>query len=273
MNEEQLAQLPESVREWDEAKNSDTPEVFWDRMGNMRSKIGTGLYQPSEEAGSEDWSKFTNRAVELSDNRLIPRPDLEDEESRTSLFRTLGMPEEEGGYEFSEVEGAEINEDYRNFIKKIAHKVGLTKNQLKYMDEEISKANVSQGTIQQDEFNTNLGKLKQDWGLAYEDRVHQAEKVVEAFFPALKDANLSATDLTSFYALAKQLGAGEGSQEFARQGSQGQAAMSPDDAAMAISEIRSNKAHPYNNVQDPGHAAAKKKMRNLYLVKNGKEPE
>lgn len=271
MNEEQIAALPESIRDWDEVKNSETPEVFWDRMSNMRSKIGTGLYQPSAEAGSEDWEKFASRAVELSDNRLIPRPDLEDDESRTALFRTLGMPEKDDGYEFTDVEGAEVNEEYRNFIRGIAHKAGLTKKQLKFMDEEITKANVQQGATQQDEFNTGLSKLKQDWGLAYEDRVHQAEKVVDAFFPALKDATLSANDYAAFYSLAKQLGAN--TQEFARQGDQGGASMTPDDAAMAISEIRNNKAHPYNNTQDPGHAAAKKKMRNLYLVKNGQKPE
>ena len=71
-----------------------------------------------------------------------------------------------------------VNDDYRTFIKDIAHKAGLTKKQLKFMDEEITKNNVGQGTAQQEVFNSDLSKLKQEWGLAYEDRVHQAEKVV-----------------------------------------------------------------------------------------------
>ena len=271
MDEAQLEQFPESVREWDEIKNSESPEVAWDRLSNMRSKIGTGLYQPGEDAGSEDWDKFTSRAVELSGNRLIPRPDLEDEESRTSLYRSLGMPEDMKDYEFSQIEGAEADEEYQNFIRGIAHKAGLTKSQLKYMDEEITKANVAVAEANEEQFNAGLTQLKQEWGLAYDDRVHQAMKVVDAFFPVLKDANLSANDLASFYALSKQLGGS--SQEFQRQGQQSSSSMSPDDAAEKISEIRNNKDHPYNNPQDPAHAAAKKKMRNLYLIKNGQQPE
>ena len=122
MNEEQLAALPESVRDWDEAKNSETPEMFWDRLSNLRSKFGTGLFKPGEDAGTEDWGKFSNKAIELSGDRLMPRPDLEDAEQRDALYKTLGRPDDASGYEFAEVEGGDLSAERKTFVSDLAFK-------------------------------------------------------------------------------------------------------------------------------------------------------
>ncbi len=37
---EWYSSYPETVQAWDEVKNSDSPEKFWDQMTNMRSLIG-----------------------------------------------------------------------------------------------------------------------------------------------------------------------------------------------------------------------------------------
>lgn len=274
MNEEQLAALPESVRGWDEAKNSDTPEVFWDRISNMRSKLGTGVYKPSEEAGTEGWTKFSEKVVALSDGRLIPRPDLEDEGQRTALYKALGKPDEVNGYEFAPDADdlAPLDEDHSKFLGDVAFRANLTKDQLKLLDMDLRKT----AKTSQDEAMTNFTKgnndLRQEWGMAYEDRLHQAKKVAATFFPHLSpDTPFSADEVKSFFSLAKQLN-GNGT-EFRSQQQSGQVSLTPDDAALKIAEIRGNKDHPYNNIHSPGHAAAKKKMRELYLVKNSLPPD
>jgi len=82
---------------------------------------------------------------------------------------------------------------------------------------------------------------------------------------------LSAEEIRSFHSIAKQLGSP--STEFKQQGDQGLIVMTPDDASIKIDEIRNNKEHPYHDTHSSGHAAAKKKMRSLYLIKNGLPPE
>jgi hypothetical protein len=272
MNEEQLRTLPESVRDWDEAKNSETPEVFWDRISNMRSKFGTGVFKPGEDAGAEDWGKFTNKVIELSGERLIPRPDLEDEAQRSALLKTLGRPDDPTGYEFAEIEGGDLPDERKAFVAELAFKAGLTKSQLKIMDETMRTADVeSRNSAIQAQMDA-IKNLNQEWGLAAPDRINQAKKVAKIFFPHLgDDPSLSAAELKSFYSIGKQLGAS--SQEFRDQGDQGSMVMTPADAATKIAEIRGNKEHPYYHAQAPGHAAAKRQMHDLYRVKNNLPPE
>ncbi len=273
MNEEQLQALPESVREWDEAVNSDTPEIFWDRMSNMRSKIGTGLYQPGEDAGTEDWGKFSNKAIELSGDRLMPRPDLEDEDQRNALYKTLGRPDESSGYEFDELEGVNgLSDERKKFIQELAFKANVTGAQLKILDNGIRQADHDANAAVIEGLEDGLKDLKQEWGLATDERIHEARKIVDIFFPHIdKDAILTQAELKSFYSLSKQLGTG--SSEFTKQGDQHKNGLSPADAEMKISEIRNNKDHPYNNTMAAGHNTAKKQMRALYLAKNGQPPE
>lgn len=273
MNEEGLKALPESIHDWDEVKNSDDVTKFWDRIGNLRTKFGTGLFKPGEDAGNDDWVKFSAKAIELSGDRLIPRPDLDDEEQRNILFRTLGRPENASGYEYAEIEGApEVSDERKKFIGDLAFKLGLTKTQLKGLDQAVRGADFASMTASQDAFNEGLTKLKQEWGLAYDDRSASAKKVAKIFFPHLGETPvLSAVELTAFHSLSKQLGSA--STEFKEQGDKGDTGITPSEAETKIGEIRANKEHAYHDTHSPGHAAAKKQMRNLYLAKNSQPPE
>jgi len=270
MNPEEAtaAGIPESAQQWDEVANSTDATVFWDRMTNMRSKIGTGLYQPGEDAGDEDWSSFVSKASELSGGRLMSKPNFDNAEQSNDFYATLGRPEKPDGYEFEAIEGMELDGERQAFLSGIAHEAGLTKSQFKALDAQIRKADLTQIQAQQEAFTGELGTLKQEWGLAFDDRINQARKVVDAFFPHIaKDTPLSAVEIKAFHSLAKQLGTN--SSEFKDHGRQQNTVTSPAEAVTMISEMRNNPKHPYNNPQDPAHNEAKKKMRSLYLAKNG----
>lgn len=273
MNEEGLKILPESIHEWDEVKNTETSEDFWKRIGNMRSKFGTGVFKPGEDAGSEDWGKFTDKVIELSDGRLMPKPDLEDKEQKNALFRLLGKPEDAKGYEFAEIDGAPKMDDARKeFLSNAAFEAGLTKSQLKALDETVRTADINSMEKQKEEYNDALKELRQEWGLATDDRMNSAIKIAKTFFPQLGDKPiLSASEYKSFFSIASQLG--KGSTEFLEQGDQFDGGITPGEASEKIAEIRGNKNHPYHDMHNPGHKSAKKKMRELYLVKNNLPPE
>ena len=267
MNEEQLAVLPEAVRGWDEAKNSETPEIFWDRMTNMRTKIGTGLYKPGEDAGKEDIATFLSKAVELSGGALLPKPDPANEDAMKALFSAMGRPADAEGYEFAELDGAKMGDDYKKFISELGFKLNLTKDQLKGMDETFRTRDLTVASDAQTKFKDDLKTLNQEWGYAFDERAHMAKKVAKAFFPHLDpETAFSAAELKSFHAIAKQFASG--GKEFSSQNNDDQISVTPNEASVKISEMRNNKEHPYNNVQDPGHAAAKKQMREWYLIKN-----
>jgi len=267
MNQEETESLPESIREWDEVTNSKDLNTFWDRMKNMRSKLGTGLYQPGEDAGDEAWGKFSSKAVDLSKGRLMPMPDSENAEQQKALHKSLGVPEDIGGYEFAEIEGSSINDSRKEFISKIALEANLSKKQLKILDSKYREEDLRMLSEHQHQADSEMKALGQEWGLSTDDRINSAKKVQKAFFPQLpEDLKLSAGEIRSFYSLYKQLDSK--SSEFSQQEHQNQGGDSPDEAASKIAEIRSNPKHPYHSPSDPGHAAAKRKMRNLYLTKN-----
>lgn len=268
MNEEGLKLLPESTHDWDEVKNSDTPEIFWDRVSNLRTKFGTGLFAPGKDAGDEDWGKFSTKAVELSGDRLMPRPDLEDAEQQNALYKTLGRPDDAKGYEFAVIENApELSDERKTFLSEMAFKANLTKSQLKAMDESVRGADVIAMNAHNATMHEANKALEQEWGLTFKDRKHQAEKVAKVFFTHLgDDPSLTAPEIKAFYSIAKQLG--KSSTEFKDQGDQINLGMSPSEASDKIAEIRGNKEHPYFHAQAPGHVAAKAKMSELYKIKN-----
>lgn len=267
MNEEETNSLPESIRDWPEVKESKDITSFWNRMTHMRSKFGTGIFKPGEDAGSEDWGKFSNRAVELSEGRLMPKPDLDDPEQRKALNKALGVPDDVKDYEFGDVEGSTLDDGRKEFISAIAKEANLTKAQLKILDTKYREKDVELFNVQKSQFDDDLKALNQEWGLAVDDRINFAKKVQKAFFPHLPDdLPLAANELKAFYSLYKQLN--NTSTEFQEQEHQQSSGMSPDEAVIKIAEMRNNPKHPYNNRHDPGHETAKKKMRSLYLTKN-----
>ncbi len=263
LSAEQLQQFPESVRDWDEIKNSDSVEVVWDRFANMRSKLGTALFAPGEDAGTEQITAFDTKAVELSQKRLMTRPDLEDEESRNALYTQLGRPDDASGYEFAEVEGSEYSDDRKQFIAEIAHKAGLTKTQLKALDKELRTAEVSSAGAVLRAHDEAISDLKSEWGLTFDDRVHMAKKVAQIYLPEV--TNLSASELKAFHKIGKSLG---NTPEFRAQEHENAHENDPQEARAKINEIRGNPDHPYFDSQKPGHEEARNKMRSLYKLAN-----
>lgn len=272
MTPEEAKGLPESIQDWNEVKEATSLDSFWDGMKNMRTKMGTGLYQPGKDAGSEDWGKFSSKAVDLSDGRLMPKPDLTDESQRNALYKTLGVPDDVKDYEFAEIEGTTIGDDRKEFIREIAKENNLTKAQLTGLDKRMREKDLEIANGNKVTFDQDLKTLRSEWGLASDDRFNSAKKVQKIFFPHIpEDTDLSAAEIQSFYTLFKQLNTD--STEFQEQNHNDSGGLTKDDAILKLATIRNNKDHPYNNPLDPGYAAAKKEVRNLYLAKNGLPPE
>jgi hypothetical protein len=257
LTEEQLNVFPEEIRSWDEIKNSDTPEKFWDQMTNMRSRMGNSIRIPGDSASEDDVAAFHQKLKDKVPG-LMKSPDLESEEGLTAHLKYLGMPDDAANY--GDVEGLSA-EDLTD-LKGLAHSLGLTRKQFDkfakgYVDDAAQLALEGQT-----KFDEGTAALKLKWGAAFEERAAKADLVRKAFFPQIDKMN--AETIESLFNIANQLGSEN--PELTGQQDGTPAVLTPDEALVQISEIRNNDKHPYYNLADPGNKAARKKMSDLYKL-------
>ena len=254
------AGLPEDIRSWEEVKNAKTPEDFYNQVANMRSRLGRSVTIPSEDAGAEDWQAFFNK---LPAEKVLPAPT--DEESTEALFQKLGKPQEATGYNVPE--GMKLPDDQVELMRQQAFEAGLTQSQFEKQIKKTAEAFETMTETQKLEFTEGMTKLSEEWGMAFEQRKALAEKVRETFFDFIPSEQMDAKTIKAMYEVAKQFG-GEAAEMLKQGGSKADGFMSPDEAAVRISEIWNNPAHPYHNPSDPAHKAAKEKMRQLYKMRD-----
>jgi len=268
--------LPEAVREWDEVKNSDAPEKFWDQMVNMRSHLGSSIRIPGEDAGKEDIAAFHEKLKNKVPG-LMETPDFENDEALQTLYSRMGRPKEAKDYAIPELKDSlgnvieNVDTGWAESFKELAYKAGLS--QQKYADivSAVAASNAAQNAKVLEAQAADKAELEKEWGAAFDRNT----KIVETFImksdapDSLKEAMKSGTVgkdiMVWMHNLASQT-LGNGSDFQGDDSNKG--VMTPEEATIRISEIRNNKEHPYNKKNDPGHAAAMKQMRQLYELKN-----
>lgn len=270
--------LPEDVQGWDEVKNSDSPEKFWDQMVNMRSRMGSSIRIPGEDAGTEDMSTFHEK-LRTKVPGLMVTPDFEKDDTLQDLYTKMGRPAEAKEYiipEFKDSMGKEIpglDLSLAEEFKDMAHKAGLS--QAKYADivSSITKGNIAKYEQLIEAQQADHDKLSQEWGVAHERNSKIVENFIaksnapESVTTAMKNGLMDRNTMVWLHQIATQtLGKGADFQG----DTSNSGVMTPDEATLKISEIRNNKEHPYHRRSDPGHAAAMQLMRSLYLLKNPK---
>jgi len=104
------AGLPENVQEWDEVRNSDTPEKFWGQVTDMRKFLGQSIRIPGENASSEDLAAFHDKLTSKVPG-LTHVPDFKDAEAAGKFYSAIGRPEKQDEYKLPEIDnkGVELN--------------------------------------------------------------------------------------------------------------------------------------------------------------------
>ena len=270
--------LPEDVRQWDEVKNSDSPEKFWDQMVNMRSRMGSSIRIPSADAGDEDRAAFHAKLKERVPG-LMSTPNFEDESTLNDLYTRMGRPGKAGDYvtpKFVNSKGEELKDFGKEFVKsykEVAFKAGLSQKKfeesLNAMMSRHITATEQAGTLHKED----RAKLEAEWGTAFDRNTNIVKNFItqseapESVVKAVEAGSVDRSTMVWLHRLAtKTLGASNSFQ----QDTSNSGVMTPAEATIKISEIRNNKKHPYNNPHDPGHKTAMAFMRELYLLKNPK---
>ena len=194
-----------------------------------------------------------------------------------AVFNKLGRPDSAEGYElqYQLQEGADIT-PINNFKAK-AHELGLLPNQAQGLLDFYT--NLEQGAMDTAQKDAELNRvenettLRQEFGLAYDKKINQANSVFKNFF-AQDMADLKLQNGTSvgnhpgfIKALIKM------SENFSEDnmgaGQEESGAMTPAEADREIQKILGDPNHAYFQKNHPGHKSAVDEMFKLNNMKYG----
>ena len=277
--------LPEGVRNWEEAATAKDAESFWNQMGNLRSQVGRSLVIPSSEASSDQLESFYSKAIEKSNGRLtlMPRPD-DSPEVQQAYRNAIGVPESGDGYEFPVLEGvpADIVPEARAAaLRKIAHDAGIPKQQFAEVAGKLIALDHQEIQAAQAERVAAQDTLKTEWGDAYDQRYQRVTAFLERdeapaeLVQAAASKQLGPDTAKYFYGLVERMGSEAG--ELARQ-TGGHTVDTPADMEQKITDIMAQdgqNGRPLGPYWDPSHPDHKKtvdrvlKMRTVLSPGNG----
>lgn len=249
---------PEYVTEWDEFKNSDSPEKFFDQLKNHRSMIGQSIRIPTGEAGAEQMNEFYNK-IQTKVPGLMRTPDPDDPAQIRDVYSKLGLPENADGYNTAEDIG--IDPETLGTYKALAHEAGLTKGQFNKFIKDLGQRTKERNESAQSAKSEDLAGLRGEWGLAFEQRAGICAKVAartgapEALCEAIGKGEADAKTMKWLYNLSTQLG-GE-RMNFVSDEPSGP---TPAEIEGQIADIMGNTQHPYWIASHPGHKQAVDKM-------------
>lgn len=249
---------PDYVAEWDEFKNADSPEKFFDQLKNHRSMIGQSIRIPTGEAGAEQMNEFYNK-IQTKVPGLMRTPNPDDADQVRNTFSKLGMPDSADGYD--DFENSGIDAETMGTYRALAHEAGLTKSQFKKFIANLSERTKTSIESAESARAEDVAGLRGEWGAAFEQRAGICAKVAQrtgapqALCDAVAKGEADAKTMKWLYSLSTQLG-GE-RMNFIQDDPN---VPTPAEVEGQIADIMSNRQHPYWLANHPAHKQAVDKM-------------
>ena len=262
--------IPEDLR--DEPSLSTIKDVNSLVKGYVSAQkmLGNRIAIPTKEASKEARDEFFSKLEQVQG--VVRLPDFEDPEADKKLgaiFDKLGRPADPTKYKLDVPEGLSVDTGYLKNMAQIAHKAGLTQNQL----QTLAAAEFEMLKQQTEALNAQKAGhqefLKKEWGNAFDTNNKIAGTILQKFtekYPdhvqALVETGLATNPIIRL--LAVELGKAYQETGSIALDSGTNGARTPEMARDEISDIMSNKSHPYHNANDPSHEAAVLKVNKLY---------
>lgn len=265
--------LPSDLKGNTSLSKFSSPEEVAAAYVALESKEGNSIRIPGEDAGEaarqEFIAKLTKNAPELM---LRPSEDNMDE-----FYSTLGRPSKPDEYHVPSIEGApedfNLSEDPEaNALRVIAHEAGLTDKQYQHVVRSMAEGRMIAQAASYQDFSEDVGTLRKEWGLAYDDRYRAAARIAvqlnapESLVEGFQTGYVDPDTIRFFHELTQKIGK-EGT-ELSDQGDAGSGLLPPSEAKEQIDQIMNNKTHPYWDSHHPEHGAALKKMLELRKLHN-----
>lgn len=261
--------LPENIREDASLKDIKDVGSLASAFVSTKSMVGNSIRIPGPDASDDDRKSFNEKLMKNAPT-LMSKPNFDDPIQSKEFYRTIGAPEDSKGYEFPKAEnGIEIPEDRKNLIANAALEAGISKNQFNKVMSTIANADAQLMASNKKNIDDGITTLKSEWGNAFDDRMTSAKNIASKTGapPSLVEAMASGVVGPDTYKWLYDLST-KFQSEGNSLGNQGKdfsnTKLTPSEAKMQVSEIMNNKAHPYWNSRDIGHATAVERMVKLH---------
>lgn len=228
---------------------------------NLRSKLGQAVFVPTPDAGEETWNKFYSR---LEGVRGLVREDPDN-----PLPQAPRSPDE---YQWEPPEGYEPDPIVGADLAKVAHEHRMSNDQLTAIRNYLTQQDVNADHEHTTNVESGINELKEDWGLAFDDKLKTSQQAVEFFdrtmgfkgelVEALNDTG--AGNVPQVIKLFEILGRNLNRDPKLR-GEVDKTKIDPATAEQRIADIYNNPDHPYHK----GEPAALKMMQALQKARLG----
>ncbi|GAG53998.1 unnamed protein product [marine sediment metagenome] len=155
------------------------------------------------------------------------KPDFTQEVQREEFYRTIGKPEKAEDYE--KPEGSTLDDATEAELRELGFKHHLTKAQLKGFMQDLSGLQKQTLTNIEEARETGKQSLKDEWGMATEERTDAAFKVLEEFPDGRSTENLTPSEIKALYKVHTSL-TGKGAQIHSQQDAQPSHRRTPKEA-------------------------------------------
>jgi hypothetical protein len=238
---------------------------------NAQSMIGSSVRIPGEDATAEQRAEFLDKIKDVPGVGKIP--DVTNEAEMRAFYTKLGCPEKPEGYQLELPEGASVA-GLEGYIEA-AHEAGLTPAQL----QAFADVNVEQGIAQQEQQQAQLQSSKEFLNEVFGDKapekIAEAKAAARAYADKAPEAvqellNGPAGNNPALVMMLADLGSTFKEGSSAGTEAAAQHGMSANEVANQIANLYKDPAFmkSWSNIQDPGNAAAKAKVEELYRLQN-----
>lgn len=199
---------------------------------NTKAMVGNSIRIPGEDAGQEDWSQFTQKLQSRVPGVML-KPDFSEKEQAEEFWKLAGKPEDEKGYGLPE--DAKIPEPVADGLRKMAFESNLTKAQWQKFVDLFNSGETQRQENARTELETARNQLKDEWGMAFPERVEAARKINDEFYPGRDFESVSPKELKSLYSVYEAT-TGKGAQAATQPGGE-KPMMTPAEAEEQAAEI------------------------------------
>lgn len=242
-----------------------SPDEFMKSFNEAQGFIRQSIRIPTQDAGEQQMNDFYGKLEKIPGVYRTPNPD--DKASVDAFNAMRGVPASADGYNLTDIQGFTQNQDDAQGFKQMALDMQLTPQQAEQLHQVLGSGKVNMDTQSRESVEAGINGLRQEWGAAFEQNHRSAlgsvgfmSNNIDGFQEWIDGG--AGNDPMVIRLMAKIAELGGEAQAYAPPNSAG--AMTPADAEAAISDIRNNPAHPYNNDGDPAHSSAVEKMTELY---------
>lgn len=260
--------LPESVQNWDEARNAENPEQFWQRITDQRTHLGNSIRIPTEEAGDDQWQEFHQKILERVP-ALMRKPSSDDESAVDDILKALGKPDATDKYVMPESDDIAFNEGQDKWLKEIALEAGLTKKQFKKIATNIGKRNYVDQNTYEEQTQNELKRIANEWGLSAEEKYKhvlnfaKSANAPQSLVDAIENRKIDAE--TVFWLEKMQSSVSDEGSPLFKKDLNHPSGLSPYEAQQRINDMLNNPDHSYHK----GDPIARKRMHELMQATKG----